>query len=484
MMQILRRILFLLLVLNLAAITGYSQLIEKALPSPVAVITAPADSLNALVAISDIIVTGFKKTKLYIIQREIPFKKGEYILRSDFATKLSLCKQQLMNTTLFVDVDVKPVKLDSNHVFVTVNVKERWYLFPIPYFRIVSRNFNTWWVEENRNLNRIEYGLKFTQNNVSGRNDNLNLWLVSGFTQQFSLRYDNPNIDNRLKHGLNIGFGLKRNRELNYGMDSIRPNKIGFVKQEDRFILKQSYIDLAYTYRPAIKTRHTFKVSYASLNIDETVIKLNPRYFASSATRLRYADISYNLSYLNVDYIPYPLKGFSGEANLYKRFGRNSNFWQISGRGNYNIKFSPASFIQLQAAGLVRFPFNQPYISNNLMGSTDLYMRGLEYYVIEGVAGGVTRATVKNEILSLNVRNIVKSKSHDKIPFRVFLKAYGDLGYSYTPNYGNSILNNKLLRTWGAGVDIVTFYDVVVKLEYSFNQLGDKGLFIHTQTDF
>jgi opacity protein-like surface antigen len=267
-------------------------------------------------------------------------------------------------------------------------------------------------------------------------------------------------------------------------MDSIRPNKIGFIKQEDNFIVKQSYIDLAYTYRPAIKTRHTFRVSYANINVDDSVIKLNPRYFASSANSLRFADISYRLSYNNVDYIPYPLKGFSGEANLYKRFGRISSFWQISGRGNYSTKFFPTSFIQLQAAGLLRFPFNQPYISNNLMGSADLYMRGLEYYVIEGVAGGVTRATVKNEILSLNVRNIIKSQSHNKIPFRVFLKAYGDLGYSYTPNYGNSILNNKLLRTWGAGVDIVTFYDVVVKLEYSFNQLGDKGLFIHTQTDF
>lgn len=478
------RILVFLVPLILTGITSLPQLIEKASPSPVTVVTAPADSLNALVVISDIIVTGFKKTKPYIIQREIPFKKGEYILRSDFETKLGLCKQQLMNTTLFVDVDVKPVKLDSSHVFIVVDVRERWYLFPVPYFRIVSRNFNTWWVEENHDLNRIEYGLKFMQNNVSGRNDNLNLWFISGYTQQFSLRYDNPNIDNSLKHGINIGFGLKRNRELNYGMDSIRPNKIGFVKHEDHFILKQNYIDLAYTYRPAIKTRHTVRVSYTNLTVDDLVLKLNPRYFASSSNSLRFADISYRLSYNNVDYISYPLKGFLGEANLYKRFGRNSDFWQIGGRGNYNIKFSPTSFIQLQAVGLLRFPFNQPYISNNLMGSTDLYMRGLEYYVIEGVAGGVSRATVKNEILSLNVRNIIKSKSHNKIPFRVFLKAYGDLGYSYTPNYGNSILNNKLLRTWGAGVDIVTFYDVVVRLEYSFNQLGDKGLFIHTQTDF
>lgn len=483
-MQNLCRILFLLVVPGFAGITSYSQLIEKAPPSPVTVVNAPADSLNALVVISDIIVTGFKKTKPYIIEREIPFKKGQYISRSGLESKLGLCKQQLMNTTLFVDVDVRPVLPDSNHVLIVVNVKERWYLFPIPYFRIVSRNFNTWWVEENHDLNRVEYGLKFMQNNVSGRNDNLNIWFISGFTQQFSLRYENPNIDNKLKHGINIGFGLKRNRELNYGMDSIRPNKISFLKQDNRFLISQNYTDFAYTYRPAIRTRHTIKASYANIGIDDAVIKLNPHYLSSSATRLRYTDLSYNLSYTNLDYIPYPLKGFAGDANIYKRFGRNSHFWQIGGRGNYNLKLLPASFIQLQAAGLLRYPFNQPYISNNLMGSTDLYMRGLEYYVIEGVAGGVARATVKNEILSLNVRNPIKSKSHDKIPFRVFLKAYGDIGYSYTPNFGNSILNNKLLHTWGAGVDIVTFYDVVIKLEYSFNQLGDKGLFIHTQTDF
>jgi len=482
-MQNLCRLLFLLVVLNFAG-TCYSQLIEKAPLSPITVIAPPADSLNALVVISDIIVSGYKKTKPYIIQREIPFKKGEYISRSDLQSKLSLCKQQLMNTTLFVDVEVKAIAFDSSNVFINVNVKERWYLFPIPYFRIVSRNFNTWWVEENHNLNRVEYGLKFMQNNVSGRNDNLNMWLVSGFTQQFSLRYDNPNIDNKLKHGLNIGFGLKRNRELNYGMDSIRPNKIGFVKQENRFIIKQNYIDVAYTYRPAIKTRHTFRASYVNIGIDDLVLKLNPGYFASSANKLKFADLSYNLSYINVDYIPYPLKGFSGEANIYKRFGRNSSFWQMSGRFNYNIKLSPSSFIQFQSAALLRFPFNQPYISNNLMGSTDFYMRGLEYYVIEGVAGGLARATVKNEILSFNLRNPINSKTHDKIPFRVFIKGYGDLGYSYTPNYGISRLNNKLLRTWGAGIDIVTFYDVVLRLEYSFNQLGDNGLFIHTQTDF
>jgi len=483
-MQNLCRVLFFLAAFNFTQTTCFSQLIEKAPLSPVAVTATLADTANTLITISDIIITGFKKTRPYIIQREVPFKKGDHFLYSNLQERLGLCKQQLMNTTLFVDVDVKPVALDSNHIYILINVKERWYLFPIPYFKIVSRNFNTWWVEENHNFSRVEYGLKFMQNNVSGRNDHLNFWLISGFTQQFSVRYDNPNIDNKLKNGINIGFGFSRNRELNYGMDSTHPNKIGFVKQDNRFIINRSYVDFAYTYRPAIRTRHTVKASYVNIGIDDLVLKLNPDYLASSAKRLKYADLSYTLSYTNLDYIPYPLKGFAGDATLYKRFGKNANMWQISAKGNYNVQFYPGSYIQLQATGLARYPFNQPYISNNLMGSTDFYMRGLEYYVIEGVAGGVARATVKNEVLSFNLRNPVNSKTHDKIPFRVFLKGYGDLGYSYTPNYGISKLNNKLLRTWGAGIDIVTFYDIVLRFEYSFNQIGDKGLFFHTQNDW
>jgi hypothetical protein len=484
-MRKLGRILFSLVVFCLLArIISYSQLIEKAPISPVAVEPAPIDSVSTLVLISDIVLTGFKKTKPYIIQRELPFKKGDTIPSDELTDKLKLCKQQLMNTSLFVDVDVHVVKIDSAHIFVNVSVKERWYFFPIPYFKIVSRNFNTWWVEENHSLSRVEYGLKFMQNNVTGRNDNLNLWIVGGYTQQFSLRYDNPNIDSKLKNGINFGFGFRRNRELNYGMDSVKPNKLGFIKQEDHFLIKENYIDFAYTYRPAIKTRHTFRVAYGNTAVDDSIVKLNPTYFASEGTRSSYFDLNYYLTYNNLDYFPYPLKGFYGDIGIYKRFGNGSNFWQLSGRGNYNVKLNRTSFVQFQAAGVFRAPFNQPYVANNLLGSPNMYMRGLEYYVIEGVVGGVARATLKNQILSFNIHSPLKSKTHDRIPFRVFVKTFGDLGYSYTPNYGISRLNNKLLHTFGFGIDIVTFYDVVLRFEYTYNQLGDRALYFHTQNEW
>jgi hypothetical protein len=484
-MRKLGRIVPVVIFIFVSALPGvHAQLIEKAPASPVAVETLLLDSLSSSVTISDVLITGFKKTKPYIIQREVPFKKGQTMASAELPEKLKLCKQQVMNTSLFVDVDVRAVKIDTSHITIDLHVKERWYLFPIPYFKIVSRNFNTWWVEEDHSFDRVEYGLKFMQNNVTGRNDNLNLWIIGGYTQQFSLRYDNPNIDNKLKNGINFGFGFRRNRELNYGMDSARPNKIGFVKQPDRFLINENYADFAYTYRPAIRTRHTFRLAYGNMKIDDSIVKLNPTFFASKSTRSTYFDISYNLSYTNLDYAPYPLKGISGEIGIAKRFGDASRFWQLNGRANYNFQLLPKSFVQLQAAGVLRFPFEQPYIANSLLGSPNLYMRGLEYYVIEGVAGGVARATVKRELLSFNINSPLKSKTHDKIPFRFFTKVYGDLGYSYTPNYGISRLNNKLLHTWGIGLDIVTFYDVVFRFEYSFNQLGEKALYFHTQNEW
>ncbi|MDB5247058.1 MAG: hypothetical protein JWQ40_1452 [Segetibacter sp.] len=476
------RIVSLLVVLTIfLRINSYSQLIEKAPPTPVTVNPVLADSLTESVTISGIAISGNKKTRPYIIQREIPFVKGEIVSSRDLKDKLSLCKQRLMNTALFVDVDIKPRIIDSSHIAVGIVVKERWYLFPLPYFQIVTRNFNTWWVQENHSFQRVNYGLKFMQNNVTGRNDNLNVWIIGGYTQQMSVRYENPSLDKKLKHGFNIGFGYSRNRELNYAIDF---NRQSFYKNENEFIIKNSRADISYTYRPAIKTRHTFRVSYHDMSVSDSVILKNPRFFAAPVNRVKYADINYNLNYFNLDYNPYPLKGVAADMNLYKRFGKTTNVWEVSGTGNYIVKVLPISYLQLQAAGLIRLPFNQPYISNSLMGSTNLYMRGLEYYVVEGSAGGVARATLKNRVLSFNVRSPIKSRTHDKIPIRIFLKTYADVGYSYTPNVRNSMLNNKLLRTWGTGVDIVTFYDVVVKLEWSFNQLGENGLFVHTQTDF
>ena len=59
---------------------------------------------------------------------------------------------------------IMPLKsMDGYYVDVMVDVKERWYIFPLPIFELADRNFNEWW--KTRDFSRTNYGLSVVQNN-------------------------------------------------------------------------------------------------------------------------------------------------------------------------------------------------------------------------------------------------------------------------------------------------------------------------------
>ena len=437
---------------------------------------------NGPVIIGDILLSGNKRTKSFIALREVPFKKGDRLTQADLDNQLILAKQQLMNTSLFVDVTVYIAERKGNVLFIHIDMKERWYFFPLPYFRLVDRNFNQWWVEQKRSLERVNYGIKFTQNNVSGRNDNLDIWLINGYTQQITLRYNLPFFDKKLKQGFNVGVVSATQKEINYATGD---NKQLFYKQ-DEIAKKALRFDFTYSYRPDVKQRHYFRVSYNHESVADTVVKINPLYFPDHLTEIKFIDFNYQYKYYNVDYIPYPTKGFLMEGNLYRRgLDEVTGFWQLSGRAVYSVPLTKTSFFHFEGLAVAKAPFRNYFVNERLLGYGFYQMRGLEYNVVDGMIGGSLKTTLHKEVVSFIFRNPFKSKTHDKIPFRIFLKAYGDLGYAYTPSPNiTNTLNNKLLRTWGFGMDIVSIYDFVFKIEYSFNQLGRDGLYLQTRNDF
>ena len=435
------------------------------------------------IIIADILIIGNKKTRPYIVEREIPFKIGNHMMRGELPAKMELARQQLMNTRLFIEVTVKLEKQVEDLAFITVQVKERWYFFPIPYFKIVDRNFNEWWVQHNRSLKRVNYGLKISHKNISGRNDQTHLYLITGYSQQASFRYQQPAADKSLKYGFDVGFAYARNKEVSYTTDS---NKLKFFKNEDRFMSEAFYGDLALIYRPKVRTKHFLRFGYHRKKVDTAVLTLNPGFFPSNTTKLAYPEVSYAIEHYNVDYIPYPTKGVTLVASLMKRgFTKEMDVTELSAAATYTIPVFSRNQIYLQAAGSVKFPFDQPYHNKRLFGFGALYMRGLEYYVIDGVAGFLARATARREVLSFNIKPPIVVQGHDKIPFRIFLKVYGDLGYAYDKNpINHSSLTNKWIRSYGVGIDILSFYDFVIRFEYSFNQLNEQGLFLHSGDDF
>ena len=429
------------------------------------------------VIISAIQIVGNKRTKPYIILREMTLKVGDEIASSDLPKQLEKSRNQVFNTSLFIETNITTTNITRELIIINVEVKERWYLFPVPYFTLADRNFNQWWVTEHRDFSRVNYGIQATQYNLTGNNDPLSIWLINGYNKQVSLRYTLPFFNNSLKHGFDIGYSYITQKEIT---DSTDLNKQSFIKSNN-YLFTFNRADISYSYRPDQYWRHSFRVAFTHQHIGDTVLIVKQNYFPNNSTEFQYIDFTYRVRYQNFDYNAYPTKGNSFDAFIYKRgLDNKSNLWQFGVGGMYVQPVFPKTFFKFAASGIIKTPSKNYFINQQLYGYTsNTNLRGLEYYVIDGNGGVLTQTTLFREIGNIKVKTYLKSKNYSQIPFRFFFKLFGDVGYAQNDYPGNSLLNNKLIYTGGFGLDIISFYDLAFRLEYSFNQLGQQGLFLH-----
>ena len=437
--------------------------------------------VSAQIKITAIQIEGNRRTKPYIILRELPYHEGDIIPKDSLAILDTISQQQLFNTALFEQVTVNAEKLDSFQVVIKIQVRERWYLFPIPYFRWVDRNFNQWWNEQNRSLDRVNYGLNLSQSNVTGNNDKLNAAFIAGYTQQSSLRYQIPFIDKKLRYGLALGWQNAIQKEINI---ATKLDKQFFYKTKN--IIQEGYrANASLLYRPNLFERYSFQVGMGRNEISDSALLYQPNYLPSHQKTFSYLDAALSFSRIRFDYNAYPTKGQSTDFILYQRFSKNSNLSSIQFRKIWALPFSKSNFIFIQSNNLVKFLSNQNYIDNKLLGYGNLQMNGLDYYVVDGNAASIFKASFHHALGSYILKNKLIPKRIPIIKYQFWLKAFTQLGYVYSekPANGNR-LNNTLLRTAGIGLDIVGIYDFVLKIDYSLNQLGDKGLYLHTGFNF
>lgn len=436
---------------------------------------------SGYIVIRQVIIKGNKKTKESIIRRELGIQPGDTLRRKGVNRLLEERRQYLVNTSLFLSVVITLDPVDSVYQNLNVVVIERWYIFAFPIFSLADRNFNQWWVEQRHRADRVNYGVNFYQTNFRGRRNELVLGLQSGYTRRFVLEYSIPYIDHKLHHGVAINIGYGQNREINYASNL---NKQVFYRQE-AFVRKFFYAQLKYTYRKAIKTTHSLSVGYHFQNIGDTVARLNPNFFGGGVTSQRYLEFYYKYDYIDVDNRGYPTEGMIVHA-LFNRKG-------FGGAVNGTIfgleaeKYWPLGYKAYLALGMrSRFNLNpdQPYSLQRALGYGEDYLRGLEYYVVDGTRFGLFKVILKRELASFKIHLPLIPDQFNSIPLRIFLKTYGDMGYSYNQNPGNNtVLSNRWLYSGGFGIDIASFYDLRFRFEYSFNQIGGKGLFLHLKSD-
>ncbi|MEO6229984.1 MAG: POTRA domain-containing protein [Ferruginibacter sp.] len=469
-------VIYLLLTINATA-----QHVEQPVQNRDTFQIAVRDSTTKLV-IRKINVTGNRHTKTYMILREIQFGPGDSISIPSITKAFELARQQIYNTSLFNEIKLELVMLSAYEIDVNVTVQERWYLYPAPQFQLVDRNFNEWWVRFHRNLNRVNYGVKFVHYNFSGRRDPLRIYLINGYTRNISFSYSQPYSNPGLTKGFGIGGGLSQNREMNF--KTSYNNQTLFFKQND-FVKKNWYFNLSLRLQKGYLSRHTVTFNYSFLQVNDSIIttKYNPSYFNLNTTSKNIFDLSYNWRYTNVNNIAYPLKGTTAYATLTKRgLALTGGINLLNTEFGYNRYWTHKKnwYTSLQFSGNVKLPFDQPYINQRALGYSETNLRGLEYYVVDGVAFGLLKSTLKKKLFSFSIPFPFKSKTFTAIPFSFYAKTYADAGFVYNKRKYLTNLNNRFLYSGGFGIDVLTLYDVSIRFEYSFNQLGENGLFLRS----
>lgn len=444
----------------------------------------------AFVTIQNIYIAGNKRTKNETILREMDIAVGDTILLAELADRVRQNEYKVLNTGLFTggQISFKEWSGATNEVGLLVTVLEGWYIFPFPIVELADRNFNVWWETYDHSLRRLNLGVRFYHTNFTGRRDVLKLVTQLGFTKKYELIYTLPYFNKSRTLGMNVNFLHTREKEI--GFNTV-DNELLFHRNNDHLLLRRLRVGAGLLFRRRLNVFHRWDVAFHNNNIDQSVRQeLNPDFFLNGLQQ-RYLSFNYNFTVDKRDIRPYPMSGYFFETHLQKLgFGLTDDINALIVSAQFQQYFTLADRWSLGLmvkgrAGLLRE--KQPYYNSTALGYFEDFIRGYEFYVIDGMDYAYHKGNLRFRLLSreLNLGKYVRFESFKRMPLKLFLSLRNEFGYVNNPFYksGNP-LSNELLWGTGIGVDVVLFYDKVFSFEFSRNHLNEFGFFLHWSFSF
>lgn len=447
------------------------------------------DSTGRFVRINRVFIIGNRLTRDQIILRELSIKPGDWIFNHDLAGILDLDQKKIFNTRLFNTVEIRAMELQDNMVDLLVDVNERWYTFPSPIFELSDRNFNEWWQNYDHDFKRVNYGLRLYQFNMRGRNETLRFIAQFGFLRRFELMYRFPYIDKRQKHGLSLDVAFHETKNLAYKTED---HKYVFA-ESDQILRNERRGGITYSYRNSFYKTHLLNVGYRDMHVNPIVLDSNANYINGELLKQEYAIVSYQFNADHRDIAAYPLNGHQFVFFVaHNGLGLSKEFNNFETNITYSKYFDLKKNYYLSNNFVAYYsdPENIAYVNYGVLGQRKQFVRGYELYIMEGPWYLLNKTTFKKQIFSRNYHwASIPARQFRHVPVSIYLKTYADLGYvrnySYYETRGlNTRLSDKMLFGTGLGLDVVGFYDIVLRFEYSLNAEGEQGLFFHVKREF
>jgi outer membrane protein assembly factor BamA len=435
--------------------------------------------------IDSIVLTGNKVTKDQIILREIIFNAGDSLRRDRLDSLIIRSRENLLNTLLFNFVYLnKSYPLpDSVHVIIEVNVIERWYIWPVPILKLSDRNFNVWW--ETKDLSRLSYGFYVKWRNFRGRKEDLIVRFQWGYERDIAVQYLIPYLNKKKTMGMGIGAGYSSQKETAF---QTVYNKQEFFKDPVGFARQDYYAFGQFIVRRNIHITHLLELRYDRQQFSDSLLQENEHYTADGASLSQYLSFMYFLKCDHRDFKSYPLKGYYFDFEVLKQglwtFKHNTlntfhllatyrKFWELHPR----VYFATGINGKISAG-------TQPYFILRGIGYNRDVVRSYEYYLVDAQHFVIFKNNIKFALIPNTVKQIsfIKTEKFGKIYYALYLNVFIDGGYGiYNQDFGweTNDLQNTLLLGYGAGLDFVTYYDIVIRLEFSLNFKNETGIFLH-----
>ncbi|NBC82168.1 MAG: BamA/TamA family outer membrane protein [Bacteroidetes bacterium] len=436
--------------------------------------------------IDSILVSGNNKTVDAIIKRELTFKPGDTIALKKLTSILSENKDNLLKTSLFNYVTITLANVRQNRGSFKIIVEERWYLWPELYFAHADRNLSNF--IKSADWSRIKYGAGLTHYNFRGRKEKFGFLFISGFVNRYALTYRNFYLDKKLQHSLSAELFYDTPKKLVYDVEQ---NEELVLKAEDILIVKkEGYLD--YNYRQNLYTSHNFRIGYLDYNISDTILSLNPDYLETGLVDAKFPTISYAFTWDKRNSVFYPTSGFHtlSRAKHVGLINNETNFWQFNQELSfYKQLFNFPLFIGTLNKAKLTTTDKRPLFMYDEIGYRD-NLRGFEYYVVNGKYALMTFNTIKYRLFKTRIVELdyIPIPSINKVHFTPYLNIFFDAGYVGRDALYNrsdtNLLVDELLTGMGIGIDVVTYYDRVLSVYYSYNSINEGGFYISISSGY
>lgn len=446
--------------------------------------SAPADKPIRIVGFA---VNGNKVTKERIILRELLVRQGDTLPQQVLYDRLERSRQNLMNTGLFNTVAVLPLFVDMEQAVIEVTVHERWTIWPAPIFQLADPNFNTWWRTFDRDPERINFGAYLYKYNFRGRNETVFLKAQFGYARQFGLRYKVPGIDRRQRWGISIGASYTEQAEVTA---ATLENRRVLLSNTDGPNRTERKADAELSYRRAYDVRHYLRIGFVQADVRDTVNSVAPDYFNGDAADARFLILGYGLTWDRRDSRAFTIDGHYAELRVDRygigvldddapdvttAYGTVKKWWPVGEK------------LTLAASARAKHTWGTPpYYVQEGLGYAN-HVRGYEYYVVDGEHFALGKANVLWQLFRprLERAEFMPDEAFRSLYLALYLNLFADVGRVWDSRYADANpLAGQWLSGYGAGLDLVTSYDQMLRVEYAFNALGEHGLFLHFRQPF